>query len=194
MPTHIRPEMALRTSRLMEERKGNIKKKETDAINERILMDLKTVQKVLDQTKKAMGELGNNKVEQFSESVDELYLESNRSEANKTGSFIRQMIIHLFKLKYGKDLNSHDHLRDEIENFRDEVIMILRWDTMKKLPNIIRLVVDDIDLDYQRAVRKFKRTKNLDNDYLSIQNLPNQCPWILEELMDNSIDDLLLKL
>jgi len=178
----------------MEERKGNIKKKETDAINERILMDLKTVQKVLDQTKKAMGELGNNKVEQFSESVDELYLESNRSEANKTGSFIRQMIIHLFKLKYGKDLNSHDHLRDEIENFRDEVIMILRWDTMKKLPNIIRLVVDDIDLDYQRAVRKFKRTKNLDNDYLSIQNLPNQCPWILEELMDNSIDDLLLKL
>jgi hypothetical protein len=134
----------------------------------------------------------------FMESFETLYLESVESEAQKVLVFIKNIIIHLFKSKYGNDVNSRNHLRKEIENFREEINDITDYDTNKPKATVVNKANREIDKSYGRAVRSFR--KILEDPYDSkdysikanfINKLPESCPWNFQEIMDDSIDSLL---
>ena len=162
--------------------------------DDRVKEELQVIQKLFEQGKKAIDYLGQGQIEEFHEAVDSLYLESNKSEARNVNTFAEKIILHLFKLAYGNDTNSHKHLSDEIDEFRDSIIRLTNWDEPKKRVKIvIQMAEENMYLSYRRAVKTFQRIlENNPKDYKiqSTRNFSKECPWTLEQLMDDTLDEL----
>jgi hypothetical protein len=125
-----------------------------------------------------------------------LYLESNKSEAKTVCSLLENIIVHLFKIKFGNDKTSHNRLYHEIRGYRKSIIRITDWDDVPS-KSIINIVKERIQLSYQRALKDFIEVIEDDpKDYSvdSSYDFPQACPWTFEELMDNEIDSLVDRL
>ena len=133
----------------------------------------------------------------ITEVYDEFFESSNREDVRTVLSYVKQIILHLFKLAYGRFPESHIHLNKEIANFRNNVIEITDWDEEKREEVIIRLVQESINKAYRRSINQFKTTiEDNPDDYsiTSTRNFQKECPWTLEELMDDTIDALIASL
>lgn len=159
--------------------------------------NLRVIKETLATIQKAVNyyELGEN--EEFWETVDELYLESNRSVSDNVLTFLELLMLHMFKLAYGNNKNSSDYLMKEIRNFRKEIIWRTAWDLKKRRKNIISMVVEQLDVAYSRAVKEFQwilSTSQNDYSISTTKSFASECPWSLQELMDCDVEDLIWRI
>ncbi|MBF2057760.1 MAG: DUF29 domain-containing protein [Cyanobacterium sp. T60_A2020_053] len=89
-------------------------------------------------------------------------------------SLLQQVMIHLLLLNYWEreyERNCH-HWQYEIANFRDQL-------NGRLTANLTKSVTEDFNKIYQKALKKV----NIKTDYTL--NLPTQCPYTLEQLLDD---------
>jgi len=131
----------------------------------------------------------------FTEAFDEeLYLEGTKRDAKPANKFMKQIIIHIFKLKYGNDTLTRRKLSEEIKLFREEIDNITDRDTEDPDVNVLCLVEKNISLAYRRAFNEFERILDADPKSYhvsSMNSMPKECPWTFDEIMDMEIDVLL---
>jgi len=157
--------------------------------------ELRVVRELLERANVALEHLQNGRREEFLNEADGLYLESNKADARNALSFVRLIMIHLFKIMYGRDERSSNILNREIRNFRFDLTDILDWDKNKRNTRAIELVENEIEITYIRAVRRFQSTIIDEPSGCSIENIsmfPTECPWTLSQLIDSSIVELIL--
>lgn len=131
--------------------------------------------------------------------LNQLATESVDSEAKIVSSRLERMIEHILKLAYCS--NQNDLNRDarqwkiSIDKQRNEVYTLLQWYENKRETNIIVRVMDMIPSIYRGGVRRYMYASD-DNPSLFINKdlIPTECPWTLEELMDDTIVSLVEKL
>ncbi len=118
-----------------------------------------------------LGRLDELDIEHLIEELEALA----RKDRAKVKSLLRQIIIHILLLQYWSqeyDRNSN-HWRSELRNFRDQLVDLLTTNLQNHLN-------DNLDISYQKAV-KFVLDKTGDR----VQDLPDRCPYTLEELLDS---------
>ncbi len=89
-----------------------------------------------------------------------------KEQINAVHSFLKQIIIHKLKLDYTNEILSRGHWIDEIDDFQDEIERRLTKTLLNKI---------NLQPEYERAKRKVLRLYDI--------NLPDQCPYTLEDLM-----------
>jgi len=110
-------------------------------------------------------------LESLSEVLENLVRDTKRSGE----SYLRQVMIHLLLIKYWQSESiNHRHWAAEIVNFRGE----LETDMTTNLRKYLDLVKENV---YQKALR-YVITKT----GLSKAIFPAQCPYTLEQLLDNN--------
>ena len=124
--------------------------------------------------------------------MNELYIESVKSDARMYGSMVIQMIEHLLKLAYCDNYN--DLERDargwevSINKQRNNIIDDLRWNGKKQETNIIIGLEADLQFSYDRGVRRYIDAANRNISLRQNKDLiPNECPWELKDLLDAKI-------
>ena len=165
-------------------------------MEEVIREELNVVRKVVEHAMVALDYLQKGQEKEFLEATGELYFESTKSEARTAIKYVKLVIIQLFNLKYTRD-NNHEYFKDEIHESMINIIDITNWDMEKKVDPVIELINQDMNLAYARAIREFQRIleKNPEDYKInSTKNLPEECPWTLENIMDDPIEDLLIVL
>ena len=139
------------------------------------------------------GEFINEQV--AAEAFDEIFTENKESEAKNASSYLAQIIRHIFKIKYGKYSETFDKLKEEIDNLRDEIIILTKWDAKRPDRKVVELIEEDLYLVWNRAKSKFQKDVNKNpKDYMSIKKLPKECPWSLKELIEDDCDSLITSL
>lgn len=131
--------------------------------------------------------------------LNQLATESVDSEAKVVSSRLERMIEHLLKLGYcsnQNDLNRNARQwKISIDKQRNEVYTLLQWYEKKRETNIILRVVDMISSIYRGGIRRYISTSDHDASlFINKDLIPSECPWTLEELMDDEIVDLVEKL
>lgn len=131
--------------------------------------------------------------------LNQLATESVDSEAKVVSSRLERMIEHLLKLGYCS--NQNDLNRDarqwniSIDKQRNEVYTLLQWYEKKRETNIILRVVDMIPSIYRGGIRRYISASDHNQSlFINKDLIPSECPWTLDELMDNEIADLVEKL
>ena len=124
--------------------------------------------------------------------MNELYIESVKSDARMYGSMVIQMIEHLLKLAYCDNYN--DLERDargwevSINKQRNNIIDDLRWNEKKQETNIIVGIEADLQFSYDRGVRRYINAVSRNISLRQNKDLiPNECPWEIKDLLDEKI-------
>lgn len=124
--------------------------------------------------------------------MNELYIESVKSDARMYGSMVIQMIEHLLKLAYCDNYN--DLERDargwevSINKQRNNIIDDLRWNEKKQETNIIIGLEADLQFIYDRGVRRYIDAASRNISLRQNKDLiPNECPWEIKDLLDEKI-------
>jgi hypothetical protein len=105
--------------------------------------------------------------------IEELEALGRRDQA-QVKSLLILVIKHLLCLEYWQEEYAYNanHWREEITNFRQQ----LEFNLTTNLKNMLR---ENLDYLYDKALRQFKeKTQN------KIKNLPEKCPYSLEQLLD----------
>jgi len=138
--------------------------------------------------------------EEFIEQCSDIFHEDQNIEKSAR-SFIRLIIEHLLILKYGVDTTAWNHLRQEIRTFQLNLSDCLDWDLKTRETVIINNLREIMPLIYKRGIKTYKDHEEDDSNpfpnpnlKLILKALPKDCPWTLEELVEGSINVLLLKL
>lgn len=124
--------------------------------------------------------------------MNELYMESVKSDVRMYGSMVIQMIEHLLKLAYCDNYN--DLERDargwevSINKQRNNIIDDLRWNEKKQETNIIIGLEADLQFSYDRGVRRYINAASRNISLRQNKDLiPNECPWEIKDLLDEKI-------
>ena len=157
---------------------------------------MKRITKEVDKVKRVVTAIyeGTSFTEAFEE-VEEVFLETKQDE-KKGYAYLSRMIEHLLKIKYCSNDRNYDHWRGEINGFRVKAIDITGWKSKRNRDtNLVKYLTNNIDDIYEVAVAYYKDDARLYADLTQgLEYIPEECPWTLEELMDDTIDEILKKL
>ena len=127
--------------------------------------------------------------------MDELYMESVKSDVRNLGSKVERIIEHLLKLAYCD--NYEDIKRDargwkiSIDKQRGDLYSSLDWGQPKRQTNVIRGIENRLKIIYDNAIhRYFVAIEENPSLFINKDLIPSECPWTFEELMDDEIIDL----
>lgn len=126
---------------------------------------------------------------------EEVFLEAKQDE-KKGRAYLSRMIEHLLKVKYCTNDRNYDHWRGEINTFRAKTIDIIDWKSKRRKDiNLINILINDLDDIYEVAIEYYEDDSKEYSDLIDgLELIPEECPWNLSELMNDSIDELLSKL
>jgi hypothetical protein len=123
---------------------------------------LETVQKLLDQ----------NFADLDLENLIEEVVDLGREQRHKVESYLRQLLKHLLLYQFWESEKiCRGGWADEIDNFRAELEILLRSQTLSNY------CLSILDLTYQKA-RKSAQKKT------GLNHLPESCPYSLEEALN----------
>lgn len=108
---------------------------------------------------------------------------------------LARMMESLMKIKYCTYYSVTVELEKECEKQREKVRMYMGWGWHIEDTLLIERLTGEFQDIYEYGVQCYKRAakEQLDlRDMVSL--LPGECPWTLEELMENDIYELLQKL
>jgi len=99
-----------------------------------------------------------------------------RNDLNKVRSLLRQIIIHILLLQYWEQeyARNYRHWRGEIIVFRDDLNNSLTTTLKNKLD-------DELERIYHVSIKLV-----IEKTGLSLERLPDNCPYSLEQLLDDS--------
>ena len=128
-------------------------------------------------------------VETAKAEMNDLYIESVRSDVRNLGSRVERIIEHLLKLAYCD--NYEDIIRDargwevSINKRRDDIIDDTDWGLDSQETNILHKVDHDMPIHYMKGVRRYN--KAVDGNKSLRRNsklIPKECPWNIGDLLD----------
>lgn len=131
--------------------------------------------------------------EPFNESWnDELYLEESANK-DSASSHLSRAIEHLLKLKYSTNDRNNRGWKRDFSNHLSDVEDYTKWRSKKnKQTNVIKYLINELQDIYEVGVAYYDKAAKKYPDLIpGLQFIPNECPWTLEELLDNTIDELL---
>lgn len=150
------------------------------------------LQSIVERVVQIMELMQRGDIETAKAEMNELYIESVKSDARMYGSMVIQMIEHLLKLAYCDNYN--DLERDargwevSINKQRNNIIDDLRWNGKKQETNIIIGLEADLQFSYDRGVRRYIDAASRNISLRQNKDLiPNECPWELKDLLDAKI-------
>jgi hypothetical protein len=115
-------------------------------------------------------QLNDLDLDSLSEVLENLVRDTKRSGE----SYLKQIMIHLLLIEYWhSERINHRHWATEIDNFRGELEIDLTTNLQKHLRNRKELI-------YQKAIRNVTLKTGLNK-----KTFPEQCPYTLEQLLDN---------
>jgi hypothetical protein len=100
-----------------------------------------------------------------------------RSEIRETSSLLRQVLVHLIKLAAQPHSEPADHWIEEILAFQGDAVLACT-------PGIRQRI--DIPLIWRLAENG--ATRLLERQGINLDNLPDECPFSLEELLSTDFD------
>ena len=129
------------------------------------------------------------------EAFDDSFFEARQSE-NKCFSNVARMIENILKVHcclsseaLSRNRNKWKH---EFELHRDRVIDITMWRSKRREVNLIQYIERNMPDIYENGINLVKKAAQKYPDLLGVTNAPEVCPWRLEELMEEEIEDLQL--
>ncbi len=98
----------------------------------------------------------------------------SRRDKNKVASLIEQVIIHLLLLQYWSEESDYNgnHWRGEILSFRGQLNRLCTT-------NLRNYLDEELDNLYERS-------KKIVSEKAKIKTLPNNCPYLLVQLLDET--------
>lgn len=138
---------------------------------------------------------GNQITESFN---DEIFVEDSNKE-DDCYTFLARMIEHLLKLKYCSSqiviIRNRRGWLNIVKIKRDDVIDKVKWISKKRKESYINYLREELQNIYEDGIGYYKKaSKEYPDLKIGFLVIPKECPWTLEELMDNDIDDILSKL
>lgn len=150
------------------------------------------LQSIVERVVQIMELMQRGDIETAKAEMNELYIESVKSDSRMYGSMVIQMIEHLLKLAYCDNYN--DLERDargwevSINKQRNNIIDDLRWNGKKQETNIIIGLEADLQFSYDRGVRRYINAASRNISLRQNKDLiPNECPWEIKDLLDEKI-------
>ena len=150
------------------------------------------LQSIVERVVQIMELMQRGDIETAKAEMNELYIESVKSDVRMYGSMVIQMIEHLLKLAYCDNCN--DLERDargwevSINKQRNNIIDDLRWNGKKQETNIIIGLEADLQFSYDRGVRRYINAASRNISLRQNKDLiPNECPWEIKDLLDEKI-------
>lgn len=126
---------------------------------------------------------------------DELFEESYSDRKDDCITEIGIIIEHLLKIKYCTNDRNHSVWVNSIRIHRGTFIGYVKWGNKKSVDRLIEYTSENIEDCYEHGVVLYRKASN---DYPDLKPglkyIPAECPWTLEELIDDSIDVLLDKI
>jgi hypothetical protein len=132
----------------------------------------------------------------FNESWNEnVYLEEVDAKT-KCYSKLAVAIEHLFKLAYcnSEIVFNRNKIkwRDEIVEHIDDVIDITEWNRNKPKANYVKYLKDNFNEIYNTGIANYKKDSKTYKDLrVGLELIPDECPWNLYDLMENTIEELI---
>lgn len=125
---------------------------------------------------------------------EEVYSESVKSDGTKAASHLARMIEHLLKLGYCTNERNHNIWASDAEKHRNIVFKVLRWRN-KVYSNLKKYLESNLQGIYEDGLKLYdEAAKNYPDLECYRDEIPEKCPWSFEQLMDDSIENLLAKL
>nr|DAU77237.1 MAG TPA: protein of unknown function DUF29 [Caudoviricetes sp.] len=150
------------------------------------------LQSIVERVVQIMELMQRGDIETAKAEMNELYIESVKSDARMYGSMVIQMIEHLLKLAYCDNYN--DLERDargwevSIDKQRYDIIDDTNWGTPSQETNILHKLDYDMGGYYAKGVRRYINAASRNISLRQNKDLiPNECPWELKDLLDVKI-------
>lgn len=150
------------------------------------------LQSIVERVVQIMELMQRGDIETAKAEMNELYIESVKSDARMYGSMVIQMIEHLLKLAYCDNYN--DLERDargwevSINKQRNNIIDDTNWGTPSQETNILHKLDYDMGGYYAKGVRRYINAASRNISLRQNKDLiPNECPWELKDLLDAKI-------
>lgn len=126
---------------------------------------------------------------------DELFEENYSDRMDDCITEISIVIEHVLKIKYCTNNRNHGVWASSIRTHRGTFSKYVRWGAKKPIDKYIKYTSEHIEDCYDYGVALYRKASN---DYPDLKPglkyIPDECPWTLEELIDDSIDVLLDKI
>lgn len=126
---------------------------------------------------------------------DEVFLEEKSFE-KKCRKYLTTMMEHLLKLKYCTNDRNNAQWLNTIRTKRRDTMNEVNWMSKNNRDtNLCKFIINNLQDFYETSVEYYKDDANEYPDLIPGQKMiPKECPWTLDELMEDSIDNLLDKL
>lgn len=126
---------------------------------------------------------------------DELFEESYSDRKDDCITEIGIVIEHILKIKYCTNKRNHRVWTNSIETHRGTFIGYVRWGAKKPVDRLIKHTSENIEDCYDYGVGLYRRaSKDYPDLKEGLSQIPEECPWTLEEIIDEDIDYLLDKI
>lgn len=156
---------------------------------------IETLEKELARVKRAIIALSEgHPVDEYMDFDKNTFLEFNEIW-RKTYIGLAHMMECLMMLNYCTYYTVDKKLRKKCEKYREEVSMYTQWHWKEQDVYLITILTDDFQDIYEYGIACYKRSAKDQLDLCDmVDQLPEKCPWTLEELMENEIYELTGKL
>lgn len=133
----------------------------------------------------------------FTEAFNDEFLEEIlKSDEVRASYHVASEIEQLLEMKYCTNNRNYDNWVTSIDTHREEVIMLTSWLSRKnQYVYLINRLKEEMQDHYETGIELYKREMKKYQDLREgLTYIPEKCPWELDELMDDDIEDLLEKL
>jgi len=132
--------------------------------------------------------------EEFIEQCSDIF-PADKNIQKEARNFLRQIIEHLFLLKYQIDVSPWDDFEYELIKNQMDLIIYLDWDLETQETLIINNLEEEMPQIYAAGIRTYTNSdKKNPNLKVILESIPEQCPWTLDELVEGEPEDLILRL
>ena len=142
----------------------------------------------------------------FDETFDEEIFTEGKQDRSTIKFFLPNAYYNLLKLRFRdthckfKNWYSDRTFRywyDTVKEARDKLREILEWNTLDKSGYgiLMDFARENISKFYESAIYQYEKdAKKLPEVQKSLELLPKECPWTLEEFLDEYISDMIQKI
>lgn len=150
------------------------------------------LQSIVERVVQIMELMQQGDIETAKAEMNELYIESVKSDARTFGSMIVRMIEHLLKLAYCDNYEDIERYTRgweiSINKQRDNIIDDTNWSTSSQETNILHKVDYNMEEYYVKGVRRYNNSISRNTSLRKNSGLiPEECPWDLSDLLDEKI-------
>ena len=119
----------------------------------------------------------------------EIFLEDKNTE-KAVVTQLGRMIEHLLKLGFSTSDYHHGNWSNTVDRHQGDVIDILDWLDKPDI-NLVKHARENLSKSYRLGIGHYKRdSKEYEDLVPGLNKIPSECPWTLEQLLDDTTKEL----